>query len=126
MSTTQSRPLSADDIQKAKMRAQFMMSKHGKTATCPDETPTPERLNRCTSSQASFPPPVSLPSPEPQRALDVQTEFEEEMKLDNAVPEPAKPQETALDMKEPPWKKFKRTQIPWRTPPGILFRFLIY
>ncbi|KAL3644793.1 hypothetical protein CASFOL_009973 [Castilleja foliolosa] len=169
-STIQSRPLSADDIQKAKMRAQFMMSKHGKTAICPDEKPMLESLNKGASSQASFPPPVPIPYSEPLREFDVQTEVKEEMKLDNAVSEPTKPQETALkldnavseptklqgtalkldnavseptkpqetslkldnsvseptkpqetalDMKEPPWKKFKRTQIPWRTPPEV-------
>ncbi|KAK6115026.1 hypothetical protein DH2020_007295 [Rehmannia glutinosa] len=110
-STTQSRPLSADDIQKAKMRAQFMQSKHGKTITCPDEKVMPESQNRCTSSHAIVPPSVSKSY--------VQTEPEEQGKLDNAFSKLAKPQETSLDLKEPPWKKYKRIQIPWRTPPEV-------
>ncbi|CAA0832042.1 Homeobox protein LUMINIDEPENDENS [Striga hermonthica] len=107
-STTQSRPLSADDIQKAKMRAQYMQSKQGKTVIRPDEKVAPESQNRCTSSNASLPPPVPK--------LVARIELKEDRRADNDVPKPAKPSEISPDMKEPPWKKFKRVQIPWRTP----------
>ncbi|KAI3449520.1 hypothetical protein Pfo_006185 [Paulownia fortunei] len=114
-SATQSRPLSADDIQKAKMRAQFMQTKHGKTITYPDEKVKPESQNRCTSSHASFPPSVSKSY--------IQIELEEQRKLDNDFSKHANPQETfSLDLEEPPWKKYQRIQIPWRTPPEVKIR----
>ncbi|KAL6505003.1 hypothetical protein OROGR_024820 [Orobanche gracilis] len=113
-STTKSRPLSADDIQKAKMRAQYMQSKHGKTMTCSDEKVMPESFNRCTSSHVSFVPSFSV-SP-------VKTKREGDRKLDNAFSKPDKPQETFLDIKEPPWKKYKRIEIPWQTPPEVNIR----
>ncbi|KAL0389607.1 UNVERIFIED_CONTAM: Homeobox protein LUMINIDEPENDENS [Sesamum calycinum] len=131
---TQSRPLSADDIQKAKMRAQFMQSKHGKASTYPDEKLKPESQNRCTSSHASFPPSVSKSNlqsePEEQRKLDnavsksnVQSEPEEQRKLDNAISKLANQQAISpLELEEPPCKKKKRVQIPWRTPPEIRIR----
>ncbi|KAK4418165.1 Homeobox protein LUMINIDEPENDENS [Sesamum alatum] len=131
---TQSRPLSADDIQKAKMRAQFMQNKHGKTSTYPDEKLKPESQNRCTSTHASSPPSVSKSNvqsePEDQRKLDnavsksnVQSEPEEQRKLDNAFSKAANQQEISpLDLEEPPCKKYKRVQIPWRTPPEIRIR----
>ncbi|KAL2238957.1 UNVERIFIED_CONTAM: Homeobox protein LUMINIDEPENDENS [Sesamum indicum] len=131
---TQSRPLSADDIQKAKMRAQFMQNKHGKTSTCPDEKVKPESQNRCTSSHANFPPSASKSNlqsePEEQRKLDsavsksnVQSEPEEQRKLDNAISKLANQQAISpLELEEPPCKKNKRVQIPWRTPPEIRIR----
>lgn len=113
-SATQSRPLSADDIQKAKMRAQFMQNKHGKTITCPDEKIKSEGENKCTASHASFAPLVSK--------SNVQTELEEQRKLDDSLSKLANPHETSpVNLEEPPWKKYKRIQIPWRTPPGTFF-----
>ncbi|KAL9168471.1 hypothetical protein ABFS82_04G017500 [Erythranthe guttata] len=140
-SATQSRPLSADDIQKSKMRAQFMQSKHGKAITGPDEKLKSESKNTLTSSHASLPP-VSTPCvqteleenrkcdeevrPESKNTVtsshaslpsvsthSVQTELEEKRKHDEAFSEPAKPQE------EPPRKKHQRIPIPWRTPPEV-------
>ncbi|KAL6500363.1 hypothetical protein OROHE_025729 [Orobanche hederae] len=112
-STTKSRPLSADDIQKAKMRAQYMQSKLGKTVTCSDEKVMPESFNRCTSSHISSVPSFSVPP--------VKTKSEDR-KLDNAVFKPDKSHETFLDIKEPPWKKYKRIEIPWQTPPEVKIR----
>ena len=37
VNTSQARPLSADDIPKAKMRAQFMQSKHGKSSASSED-----------------------------------------------------------------------------------------
>ncbi|PWA91454.1 homeodomain-like, Transcription factor IIS [Artemisia annua] len=51
VSTAQSRPLSADDIQKAKMRAQFMRSKYGESYVSPQAKT--EALRASSTSQAS-------------------------------------------------------------------------
>nr|GEV55062.1 homeobox protein luminidependens [Tanacetum cinerariifolium] len=51
VSTAQSRPLSADDIQKAKMRAQFMRSKYGESYVSPQAKI--EALRASSTSQAS-------------------------------------------------------------------------
>ena len=51
VSTAQSRPLSADDIQKAKMRAQFMRSKYGESYVSPQAKT--EALRALSTSQAS-------------------------------------------------------------------------
>ncbi|PIN02364.1 hypothetical protein CDL12_25124 [Handroanthus impetiginosus] len=111
---TQSRPLSADDIQKAKMRAQFMQSKYAKTNTR-DEKVKPESHNRCTPSHSSLSPPVS-------KACS-RTELEEQQKHDNSFSKLANPQETCtLNLEEPLWKKYKRIQIPWRTPAEFKIR----
>lgn len=104
---TQSRPLSADDIQKAKMRAHFMQSKHMKTG--PDAKVKPENQETCTSSHASLP--LTFNS-------SVVTELEEKTKPEPALPEP---QEISPGLEEPPCKKYRRIQIPWHIPPGICF-----
>ncbi|KAL2535315.1 homeobox protein LUMINIDEPENDENS-like [Forsythia ovata] len=106
---TQSRPLSADDIQKAKMRAQFMQNKYGKSITSSEES-----QKKCTSSQAS----PSVPN------AFVRPKLEEQKKLDLASSEVATQQETPRDItvnldSDPPWKKCKNVQIPWQTPPEV-------
>lgn len=113
-STTQSRPLSADDIQKAKMRAQFMQNKHGKTISCSDEKTKSESENKSTTSPASLPPFVSK--------SNVQNELEEPRKLDDSFTKIAHAPETSpVISEEPPWKKCKRIQIRWRKPAGTFF-----
>lgn len=168
-STTQSRPLSADDIQKAKMRAHFMQNKLGKT-TIPDEKIKSETEkqksdseNKLTSasSHASLATSVSksnvqseleeqikcedslpkLPNPleDPKKCDDsipklynqleeqkkpddslskLPNQLEEQRKPDDSLSEHSNPRETSLNLEEPPWKKYKRIQIPWKTPPG--------
>ncbi|KAL8548585.1 hypothetical protein ACS0TY_007759 [Phlomoides rotata] len=111
-STTQSRPLSADDIQKAKMRAQFMQNKHGKTMSCVDEKIKLESENKSTASPASLPPLVSK--------SNVQNELEEQRKLDDSSSKIAHAPETSpVNSEEPPWKKCKRIQIRWRKPAEV-------
>ncbi|CAI9781120.1 unnamed protein product [Fraxinus pennsylvanica] len=106
---TQSRPLSADDIQKAKMRAQFMQNKYGKSITSPDES-----QKKSLSSQAS----PSVPN------AFVRPKLEEQKKLDIASSKVATKQETPRDVTvnvdlDPPRKKCNNVQIPWQTPPEI-------
>lgn len=120
-SATQSRPLSADDIQKAKMRAQFMQNKYGKTITPPDEKRKPEseklksesenKLTVVNGSHSSLATSVSK--------SNVQTELEEQRKVDDSLSTLSSPPETSsLNLEEPPLKKYKRHPIPWQIPPG--------
>ncbi|KAL0419998.1 UNVERIFIED_CONTAM: Homeobox protein LUMINIDEPENDENS [Sesamum radiatum] len=67
--------------------------------------------------------------PEEQRKLDnavsksnVQSEPEEQRKLDNASLLANQQAISPLELEEPPCKKKKRVQIPWRTPPEIRIR----
>ncbi|XP_051142120.1 homeobox protein LUMINIDEPENDENS [Andrographis paniculata] len=114
-STIQSRPLSADDIQKAKMRAQFMQSKHGKMPADPDEKIKPENPNLCAASNAT--PPTSV-SKNRDRA-----ELEERRIVENdGIKRSDPPATSTLNLEEPPWKRCKRIQIPWMIPPEIKIR----
>ncbi|XVF26443.1 hypothetical protein REPUB_Repub14bG0017100 [Reevesia pubescens] len=113
----QSRPLSADDIQKAKMRALYMQSKHGKTgfSNGMNETKS-EGLNKPSTSQASFSPPVSKvpsrPAEEPKKPVIPP------LKTSNRLETSFDPKQT-MDSKESPWEKCQKVKIPWHTPPEV-------
>ncbi|XVF21914.1 hypothetical protein REPUB_Repub12eG0129900 [Reevesia pubescens] len=113
----QSRPLSADDIQKAKMRALYMQSKHGKTgfSNGMNETKS-EGLNKPSTSQASFSPPVSKvpsrPAEEPKKPVIPP------LKTSNRLETSLDPKQT-MDSKESPWEKCQKVKIPWHTPPEV-------
>ncbi|KAK9281434.1 hypothetical protein L1049_004336 [Liquidambar formosana] len=119
VSAIQGRPMSADDIQKAKMRAQFMQSKYGKTSTSSNESHEvkTEGLNKPLTNEAS----VLLPA---SKVL-VRPKIEEHKKpviLPSNIssrPEASFYPKPSLDLKEPLWEKCKRVQIPWQTPPEI-------
>lgn len=115
-STTQSRPLSADDIQKAKMRAQYMQNKNGKTIACSDEKIKPESENKGIALPASLPPLV--PKSNVQNELG---DLEEQKKLDDFSKIARAPETSPMNSEEPPWKKCKRIQIRWRKPSGTFF-----
>lgn len=107
--SAQGRPLSADDIQKAKLRAHFMQSKLGKSSSSPDESPQllPESSNKCTSSGVS-----TQTSP--------WHKAKEQNKSDQIVSTLDDKQEVIkLDLEEPPSKKCKRVQIPWKPPQEV-------
>ncbi|KAL1542661.1 homeobox protein LUMINIDEPENDENS [Salvia divinorum] len=116
---TQSRPLSADDIQKAKMRAHFMQNKYGKIIT-PDEKIKSESEKRKSESENK------LTTASPNASLvtlvskaNVQIELEEQTKVEDSLSKLSKPCETSLKLEEPPWKKYKRIQIPWKMPSEV-------
>lgn len=139
--TIQSRPLSADDIQKAKMRAQFMQNKHGKTNPSPDDKVKPENQNQSLVSNTTLPSSVSKSSDrgeleDPRKVEnDVGKQVEEQRNAQNHVAKHVEglrkvendvakhvdqPLELSLNVEEePPWKKCKRVQIPWRIPPEV-------
>ncbi|KAK2990592.1 hypothetical protein RJ640_019872 [Escallonia rubra] len=115
---TQGRPLSADDIQKAKLRAHFMQKKYGKTGKSLDESPQvkTEGPNTCSSAQANI-----LPSASISRVRPEIEDCKKPMKLPSSVSsqqEAPNDEERISDPKEPLQKKCKGVQIPWQTPPG--------
>ncbi|KAK7835695.1 homeobox protein luminidependens [Quercus suber] len=114
----QGRPMSADDIQKAKMRAQFMQTKYGKNGSSNEskESKT-EGLNKPSTTQASTLNPVYK--------VPVRPNIEEQKKpvilpskISNKVEAPLDPK-SRMDSKEPLWEKCRRVQIQWQTPPEI-------
>lgn len=103
VTVNQSRPLSADDIQKAKMRAQFMQNKNGK--------PQPSQARPLVS---------------PAKAND-QPEGEKHKALVGNLPPKVSILQGAspgvkknLDVDEPLWKKCKKVQIKWMTPAELM------
>ncbi|XP_073140171.1 homeobox protein LUMINIDEPENDENS [Henckelia pumila] len=128
---THSRPLSADDIQKAKMRTQFMQSKYTKSddnsqvksdsphncgtsqSNVPPSMPKPvladlDSPHNCGTSQSNVPP--SIPKP-------VLADFDERRELDNATSKLSDIRETTRsNLEEPPWKRIKTIPLTWRTP----------
>ncbi|WMV47583.1 hypothetical protein MTR67_040968 [Solanum verrucosum] len=112
---TQGRPLSADDIQKAKMRAQFMQSKYGKTNNDESSRVKPQAPNGITSSSNG----ILLGAPK----LQDRPKVEECEKLNSVASKGPSQLENHLklsfDVEEPPSKRCKKMQIPWRKPPGL-------
>ncbi|KAK8636005.1 hypothetical protein V6N13_004715 [Hibiscus sabdariffa] len=114
---SQSRPMSADDIQKAKMRALYMQGKHGKPGSSDGMNEVKsEGLNKPSPSKSSISRPVSkVPSQPP----------EEQKKPVILPPKTSNRPETTVDPKQPvasketPWEKCQKVKIPWRIPPEI-------
>ncbi|GAV83362.1 hypothetical protein CFOL_v3_26810 [Cephalotus follicularis] len=120
---SQGRPMSADDIQKAKMRAHYMQSKYGKNVLSAgsNETKT-EGLNRPLTTQASILPPVSKVHVQPKNEEHKKPEvFPTE--VSNRI-EPHFDAKQKMDSVEPLWERCKRVQIPWKTPPEMLLNDL--
>lgn len=111
---TQGRPLSADDIQKAKMRAQFMQSKYGKANNDDSSRVKPQAPNGINSP----PDGIFLGAPK----LQDRPKVDECEKLNSVASKGSNQLENHLklsfDVEEPPSKRCKRMQIPWRKPPG--------
>ncbi|XP_075500900.1 homeobox protein LUMINIDEPENDENS-like isoform X2 [Primulina tabacum] len=103
---THSRPLSADDIQKAKMRTQFMQSKYTKNDD--NSQVKSDSPHNCGTPHSNVPP--SIPKP-------VLADLDERMELDNATSKVSNIRVTThSNLEEPPWKKIKRIPFTWRTP----------
>lgn len=119
----QGRPLSADDIQKAKMRAQFMKSKYGesyvspqvKTKISPAKAHIHPKVEENATSSSSMAHSPAKPHVQPKVE-----EHKSPVKLrsgDEVQTVPVHGKEV-IDSEEPVWKKCKRLQISWSTPPG--------
>lgn len=107
------RPMSADDIQKAKMRALFMQNKHGKTGL--SSNGNTGMKNGPSSMSAS----LSLVS-----KIHIRPKIEEYKKPVTPPPQVSSNVEGFLDLKkeinskEPMGGVCIKVQIPWQTPPG--------
>ncbi|BBH10388.1 Homeodomain-like superfamily protein [Prunus dulcis] len=115
------RPMSADDIQKAKMRAQFMQSKYGKSGSSNEnkELKT-EGGNKLSTSQDSILPvvpkvPVRPNIEEPKRPV---TLLLKERETPNRLETSLAPK-LRMDLKESILEKCQRIRVPWKTPPEI-------
>lgn len=119
--TKQSRPLSADDIQKAKMRAQFLRNKYGKSAVASNDGPqakAEEVPPKCSSflvdtSVSESMPSIPLSTDEQKQPLPMM------LPAKNPTQEAQNEDKLSLNPDEPPWKKCKRVQIPWLTPAEV-------
>lgn len=118
---SQSRPMSADDIQKAKLRASFMQSKYGKTGSSKEsKEPKIVSLNKPQTNQAS----IAVSSSK----VHVPPKIEEDKKppvlpSKNTIRLDTSYSKLKMDLKESPWEKCKRVQIPWKTPAGTFAAF---
>ncbi|KAI9400235.1 hypothetical protein POPTR_002G209216v4 [Populus trichocarpa] len=113
----QGRPMSADDIQKAKMRALFMQNKHGKTGSSSNGSTGMKNggLNKPSSM---------IPSLCPVSKIHIRPKIEEYKKPVTPPPQVSSKVEGFLDLKkeinskEPMGGVCIKVQIPWQTPPG--------
>ncbi|XP_072961268.1 homeobox protein LUMINIDEPENDENS [Typha angustifolia] len=129
--TNNSRPLSADDIQKAKMRAVFMKNKYGKTDALDSEDKLPKIENDKFSPGSHIRTilPASRISQLPH--LKKSVEFKPLAPTENNLPiaptannlppklEALVTPKTNSASQENLMEKLKCNQIPWRTPPEV-------
>lgn len=118
----QGRPISVDDIQKAKLRALYQQSKNGK-----NPSPSTESI-KGPSKSPLFRAGIS-PSKSPMSSSDhnLRPKIEEykrtvivSSKIPSKLESPIDPK-LRLNPKETLLEKCKRVQIPWKKPPGIVF-----
>lgn len=114
---SQGRPMSTDDIQKAKMRAQFMQSKYGKSGTSNGRTDVKfENINK----------PLHLVSgaSSPASKISLHPKFDDQKKALVSSPKISNKVVTLFHSKvevefmDSLGEKCKRVQIQWRMPPG--------
>ncbi|KAL5060512.1 hypothetical protein RYX36_032116 [Vicia faba] len=111
---SQGRPMSADDIQKAKMRALFMQSKHGKTASKENKEAKINSLSK--SPKAS----IAVCSSKVPAPLKIEVEKKPLLfssKTTNRLE--ASYSKLKTDLKETLSEKCKRVKIFWKTPAEI-------
>lgn len=114
------RPMSADDIQKAKMRAQFMQSKYGKIGSSSkdkheanSEGPSSKSSSSQTSTLFSVSKAHGWPKiEESKKPVTLPPRASNKVE---ALPQPK------LEPMETLFEKCKKVQIPWQAPPEIRF-----
>ncbi|KAL2345392.1 hypothetical protein Fmac_006677 [Flemingia macrophylla] len=113
---SQGRPMSADDIQKAKMRALFMQSKYGKAASKESKEAKIDSLNKPQTNPASIAA-CSSKVPTPPKIEENKKPLLHASKATNRLE--ASYSKPKMDVKEPLWEKCKRVQIPWKIPAEV-------
>ncbi|XP_047334047.1 homeobox protein LUMINIDEPENDENS [Impatiens glandulifera] len=117
----QSRPLSADDIQKAKMRAHFLRNKYGKSVVASNDGPqtkAEEAPSKCSSFLVDTSSSESIPLI-PLRTDEQKQPLPEMLPTNPPTQEVQNEDKLSLDQNEPQLKKRKRMQIPWLTPAEV-------
>ncbi|XP_010269459.1 PREDICTED: homeobox protein LUMINIDEPENDENS-like isoform X2 [Nelumbo nucifera] len=116
----QGRPMSADDIQKAKMRATFLQSKYGKTGSPSKhsllqrtEDPVKSSASQTSNSQSIDKTPIRSKVEEDTKSTVLGSKNSPIMLK---TPVDLKP---SLELRVPPEESLKRGQIPWQTPPEL-------
>lgn len=114
---SQGRPMSTDDIQKAKMRAQFMQSKYGKAGS-------PNGRSDVKSENVNKPLHLVSGASSPASKISLSLKLEDQRKALVPPPKISNKVETPLhskvevEFKDSLGEKCKRVQIQWRMPPG--------
>lgn len=130
VSTCSSRPLSADDIQKAKMRAMYMQNKYGKADASKSEnnlqkTENP-KVSPTSPSAHTIMPALRISQLPPLKKSVEKTPLATTANHPCHKPEIPVKQKPILTSREHLMEMLKRNQIRWRTPPGIFaFRLII-
>ncbi|CAM0884647.1 unnamed protein product [Alopecurus aequalis] len=122
ISTNNSRPLSADDIQKAKMRAMFMQEKYGKvhTSNVTDKPGTAETQKPSAVVNSNVP---SMPR-SPLSSTTIQPVDPSPTSVQNAVPLPDKPEildcpKLNIAFLEKSVEKLDSKRVRWQIPPEV-------
>ncbi|KAF7804826.1 homeobox protein LUMINIDEPENDENS [Senna tora] len=114
---SQSRPMSADDIQKAKMRALFMQSKYGKPGSSKGSKEAKiDSLNKPQTNQAGVVASLSKYPVSPKTEEDLKPPLLPSKILNRKEASDSK---SRMDLKEPFWEKCKRVQIQWKKPAEV-------
>ena len=119
---SQGRPMSADDIQKAKMRALFMQSKYGKSGSKESKETKIDSLNKQPQTIPASIAACSSKAPTPYKIDENKKPLLLASKTSNRLEAYSKPK---MDVKEPLWEKCMRVQIPWKRPAGTLAILLL-
>lgn len=120
----QGRPMSADDIQKAKMRALYMQSKYGKTGS------SSNGINGVKTEGLDKPSTIPSTNLSPVSKVPVRAKVEEHKRPLILPTKISNKRECSLDLKqkmdskEPLVEFCKMVQIPWQKPPGTFLVFL--
>ncbi|KAI5425070.1 homeobox protein LUMINIDEPENDENS [Lathyrus oleraceus] len=113
-SVSQGRPMSADDIQKAKMRALFMQSKHGKTALKENKEAKIRSLSKSPKASIAV---CSSKVPAPLKIEEEKKPLLFSSKTTNRLE--ASYSKLTTDLKETLAEKCKRVKIFWKTPAEV-------
>ncbi|KAJ6972995.1 homeobox protein LUMINIDEPENDENS isoform X2 [Populus alba] len=113
------RPMSADDIQKAKMRALFMQNKHGKTGLSSNGNTGMKNGPSSMSASLSLVSKIHIRPKIEEYKKPVMPPLEVSCEVEGSL-NPKK----EIDSKEPMGGVCIEVKIPWKTPPEIKLNFL--
>lgn len=114
----QGRPMSADDIQKAKMRAIFMQSKYGKIDTSSNDNSQQKSEGQKTSGASLTRNTLPASNGSHLKKEDVTKPAALPSKTSQTMPENSMDSKPRMAAQEPLWQKLKIDQIQWQAPPG--------